>query len=409
MDFEKAPEKMTFRFGIVTLALGAFFFLAAGFLVGSSTGSFALWGPAKDARAEKLAALDPFFKSWQLLDDNFAPATTTEITTAEKVWGATQGLAAAYGDPYTQFLPPEEKKIFDSEVAGNFGGVGMEIDVKDGVLTVVAPLKDTPAYRAGIKSGDHVLKIDGESTAGLRVEEAVGKIRGPEGTDVKLSIERAGVDPFDITLTRAQIVLPTVDTKLRPDGVFVIQVYSFNAQAPEKFRNAIREFAESGTDKLIVDLRGNPGGYLEAAVDMASWFLPVGKTVVIQDFNEKKPQDVFRSRGYDVFSDRLKLAILVDGGSASASEIFAGALHDHGKATLVGQTTFGKGSVQQLFDVTNDSSIKITIARWLTPAGVSISHEGVKPDIEVERTADDVKADKDPQMVRAVEFLLTGK
>jgi carboxyl-terminal processing protease len=397
-----------FKLDSVTLAVGAFCFLAVGFFIGSR-GVDIPFVSASRGEGPQSADMSSFYKAWEILDSNFAPATTTEITKEEKVWGAISGLAASYGDPYTVFLPPQEKEMFESEVAGNFGGVGMEIDIRNGVLTVVAPLKETPAFRAGIKSGDVILQIDGEDTKDMRLEDAVSKIRGPEGTEVALKIARENEAPFEIKVTREQINLPTVDTELRDDGVFVIKLYAFNANAPEKFRNALREFANSNSDKMIVDVRGNPGGYLEVAVDLASWYLPVGKPIVIQDFSDKQSQDVFRSRGYDIFNENLKLVILVDEGSASASEIFAGALHDHGKATLIGTKTFGKGSVQQVFDVTSDSSLKITIAQWLTPNGLSISHEGITPEIEVDITKEDIEAERDPQLDRAVEFLLTGK
>lgn len=407
MEHEKKWNK-ELKLDSVTLAIGAFCFLAVGFFIGAR-GIDIPFVSASRGEGPQSADMSSFYRAWEILDSNFAPATTTVITKEEKVWGAISGLAASYGDPYTVFLPPQQKEMFESEVAGNFGGVGMEIDVRNGVLTVVAPLKETPAFRAGIKSGDIILEIDGERSDNLRVEDAVSRIRGPEGTDVLLKLAREGEVPFEVTVTREQINLPTVDTELRADGVFVIKLYAFNANAPEKFRNALREFASTNADKMIVDVRGNPGGYLEVAVDLASWYLPVGKPIVIQDFSDKKSQDVFRSRGYDIFNDSLKLAILVDEGSASAAEIFAGALHDHGKATLIGRKTFGKGSVQQIFDVTEDSSLKITIAQWLTPNGISISHQGIAPEIDVEIKREDVEAGRDPQLERAVEFLLTGK
>jgi len=403
-------EQQKNQWGVKTVAVVAFCFLVAGFLIGVEWSDVVPWKDiAPDASATD-ADLKPFFKAWELLDEHFVPATTTEkLSSEEKIWGAIQGLASAYGDPYTEFLPPKEKEIFESAVSGNFGGVGLEIDIKNDVLTVVAPLKDTPAYRAGIKSGDLIIEIDGVDTSGMTVSEAVEKIRGEEGTQVVLTIIHEENPPKEVAITRAQIVLPTVEHRLRNDGVFVIELSSFNAMAPDKFREALRAFADSGTDKLVIDLRGNPGGYLEVAVDIASWFLDVGKPVVIQDFSGTQAEDVFRSRGYDAFNDNLKLAVLIDEGSASASEILAGALRDHGEATLVGTKSFGKGSVQQVFEVTGDTSLKITIARWLTPKGVSISHEGITPDIVVERTREDVEADRDPQLDRAVEFLKTGK
>lgn len=400
------------QWGSRSVAVVALCFLSGGFFIGTLFSTDVPWvhaSPKLDT--PEGADLAPFFKAWELLDQNFVSTATSTATTTkqDKIWGAISGLADSYGDPYTVFLPPKEKGIFESQVQGNFGGVGMEIDIKDGALTVVSPLKETPAFRAGVKSGDVILKINGEDTATMTVDDAVNKIRGPIGTDVTVTFSRAGGAPFDVKITRDTINLPTVDSKLLPSGVFYIEVYTFNAQAPDKFRDALRAFAQSGATKLVVDLRGNPGGYLEAAVDMASWFLPVGSPIVLQDSGDAANREIYRSRGYDAFNDKLKMVVLIDGGSASASEIFAGALHDHGIATLVGQKSFGKGSVQQVFDVTSDASIKITIARWLTPNGNWISHQGIAPDIAVDRTADDVKADKDPQLDRAVEFLNTGK
>ncbi|MBV9349453.1 MAG: S41 family peptidase [Patescibacteria group bacterium] len=356
------------------------------------------------------ADLTPLFKAWTILDENFVSATTSATTTPkQKVWGAIGGLADSFGDPYTTFFPPQEKTLFDTEVQGDFEGVGMEIGVKDGALVVISPLKDTPAYRAGIKSGDILLKIDGKDTTTMSVDTAVNMIRGKGGTTVTLDLLRGAGKPFEVKVTREVINLPTVDTSLRSDGVYVIHVYTFNSLAPGLFRNALRDFANSGSRKLIIDLRGNPGGYLDAAVDMASWFLPIGETIVTEDYGSKQAPDVQRSRGYDVFDGNVKIAILIDGGSASASEIFAGALHDYHKATLVGEKSFGKGSVQQVFDITPDTSLKVTVARWLTPNGISISHEGITPDIPVTISDQDAKAGNDPQLERAAQFLITGK
>lgn len=397
----------------IRLALGAVLIVAVlAFFAGTQSASLMPWthnGTTKVAGHEDVD-LQPLFKAWDLLDENFAPASTTEpSTTEDRVWGAIQGLASSYGDPYTTFFPPAEKKLFDSQVQGDFQGVGMEVGIKNGFLTVIAPLKGSPAERAGMKSGDVVLKIDDKDTTGITVEDAVGSIRGEGGTTVTLLVGRIDETPFEVKIVREKINLPTIETILRKDGVFVIRIFTFNANAAEKFREAVREFANSRSDKMVIDVRGNPGGYLEVAVDIASWFLPVGKTVVTEDYGVKRLPDVSRSRGYDVFSDKLKLVILIDQGSASASEILAGALRDHGKATLVGARSFGKGSVQQLFNVTSNTSLKITIARWLTPNGLSISHEGLTPDIAVEVKKEDVEAGKDLQLERAAEFLITGK
>ncbi|MBI5798744.1 MAG: S41 family peptidase [Candidatus Yonathbacteria bacterium] len=357
--------------------------------------------------APETVDLKPLWRTLDVLDTRFISTTASSSIPSdkEKVWGAIEGMTAAYGDPYTVFFPPKETTAFEEEVRGSFEGVGMEIAIKDKVLTVVAPLKNTPAERAGIQAGDQVLKIDKLYTGGMTVEEAIKHIRGPRGTTVTLMIKRNG-GTEDIKVTRDVINIPTIDTKLREDGVFVISLYNFSANSATLFRNALREFIESGSDKLVLDLRNNPGGYLESAVDMASFFLPMGKTIVIEDSGVVAKQQFERSRGYDVFTENLKMVVLINGGSASASEILAGALHEHGIAKLVGEKSFGKGSVQELIEITPETSLKVTIARWLTPNGKSISENGLEPDIKVEITKKDLDKKLDPQMGKAVAILL---
>lgn len=367
------------------------------------------------------AQFEPFWKVWKVLNEKYVAATSTD--SEKRVWGAIQGLAASQGDPYTVFFPPEESKIFKSDITGNFEGIGMEFGMRDGLMTVVAPLKGSPAEKADLRTGDIIIKINGESTSDISTDKAVKLIRGPKGTKVTLTIvHKDSTEQLDKVITRDVIDIPTIETEvkssgqtasgnnekttgLRSDGIFVIRLFSFTAQAPNLFRNALKEFIESDSHKLIVDLRGNPGGYLDAAWDMASWFLPVGKVIVTEDFGGKNKNVVYRSKGYNIFNKNLKMVILVDEGSASASEIFAGALHEHGIATLIGTKTFGKGSVQELVEITPETSLKVTIARWLTPNGHNLSHEGLTPDIEVKKTQDDTKAGKDPVMDKAVEFL----
>ncbi len=354
----------------------------------------------------------PFWKAWTILNEKFVPtSTSTKPTTDQtRVWGAIQGMTASLGDPYTVFFPPAESKQFATDIKGSFEGVGMEVLVKDNTLYVVAPLKNSPAARAGLLPGDKIVKIGKTDTSNLSTEDAVDLIRGPVGTIVTFTVVREGKSaPFEIKVTRQTIDIPTIDTKELGNGIFYIALYSFTENSPNLFRGALREFYQSGDGKLILDLRGNPGGYLEAALDMASWFLPSGEVVVREDFGEGKEETSYRSKGYNIFSDKLQFVILVDGGSASASEILAGALSEHGKATLIGQKTFGKGSVQELVPITSDTSLKVTVARWLTPDGVSISQHGIVPSIAVERTQADIQAGKDPQLDRAIKFLNTGK
>ncbi|MBI2100554.1 MAG: PDZ domain-containing protein [Candidatus Vogelbacteria bacterium] len=344
----------------------------------------------------------PFWRAWQIVDEKHIDNVST--TTTKRVWGAIAGMVDALGDPYTVFLPPVEKKNFEESVSGQFGGIGIEIDLRNKILTVISALPETPARIAGLKPKDLIIKINEQSATNLSLEEAVSLIRGEIGTIVKLTIAREGEKgPLEFNLRRANIVIPTIKTELS-DNVFLIRLFSFSAQASASFRNALREFVAAGTDKLIIDLRGNPGGLLEAAVDLASWFLPVGEPVVMERGRGGETEKIHRSYGYDIFTEELKLAILVDGGSASAAEILAGALSEYDRAILVGEKTFGKGSVQELVNVTDDSSIKITVAKWYTPKGVSISDNGLTPSVIVERGKDETE-DKDSQLLKAIEIL----
>lgn len=350
--------------------------------------------------------MQPFWKAFDVLNERFVATTASSSTPSEKekVFSAIEGLASSYGDPYTTFFPPKEAQQFEDEVRGDFGGIGAEIGLRENILTVIAPLKGTPAEHAGLKSGDVILKIDSKFTAGVSVEEAVSLIRGPRGTKVVLTIKQNG-DSKEVAILRDTINIPTIDTKLRDDGVFVISLYNFSANSTILFRGALREFVSSGSDKLILDLRNNPGGYLNAAIDMASWFLPAGKVIVVEDGGIKAHQKVNRSQGYNIFTEKLKMVVIINGGSASASEILAGALHEHKIAKLVGEKSFGKGSVQELVEITPETSLKVTIARWLTPNGYSISENGLMPDIKVELTKEDIKNKYDRQMEKAAEIL----
>jgi len=359
----------------------------------------------KETTVETKTDFAPFWKTWNTIDEKYPEASKT--TDQERVYGAIMGLVGSLEDPYSVFFSPEEAKSFEDEIAGNFTGVGMEVGIKDKVLTVIAPLKDTPAYRANIKSGDKILKIDEIITSGMGIEQAIKLIRGEKGTAVTLTIFREGNnDPIEIKIVRDIINIPTLDTELRSDGIFVIKLYSFSANSTNLFRNALKSFSESKTDKLLLDLRGNPGGYLEAAVDVASWFLPGGKIIVTEDYGNGKKPEIFRSRGYDIFNDNLKFVVLIDGGSASASEIVAGALQDHKRAKLVGDKSFGKGSVQETVKITPDTLLKITVAKWLTPNGNLIEKEGLTPDYKIEITKKDLENKKDPQLEKAVKLLL---
>ncbi|MFA6339005.1 MAG: S41 family peptidase [Candidatus Paceibacterota bacterium] len=346
----------------------------------------------------------PFWKAWNILKEKHISGTTTPDQT--KVWGAIQGLASSFNDPYTTFFPPQEAKVFKSEISGNFEGIGAEIGIRDNLITVISPLKGSPAEKAGMLPGDKIIKIDDKDVIKTSVEDAVKLIRGDKGTKVKITVTRAGVkESIELSVTRDVVDIPTVETKKRSDGIFVISLYSFSATSADLFRKALREFVISKDDKLILDLRGNPGGYLEAAVDMASWFLPSGEVIVSENYGGHHESDFYRSKGYNIFNKNLKFVILVNNGSASASEILSGALQEYGIAKLVGTRTFGKGSVQELVSITPETSLKVTIAKWFTPKGRSISDGGLTPDFEVKMTEEDFKNGKDPQMDKAIEVV----
>ncbi len=359
----------------------------------------------KTPQVDTTADFSTFWKVWNTLSEKSIYAKN--VGDQDRVWGAISGLATSLGDPYTVFFPPKENKSFSEEISGSFEGIGAEIGMKEQILTIISPLKDTPAFKSGIKAGDKIIKINDVSTNDMTVDKALELIRGPEGTTVKLVILRPGENKTrEFVIPREKIQIPTIDTELRADGIFVIKFYSFSENSDSLFRDALIKFIDSKSNKLILDLRGNPGGYLDSAVNIGSWFIDEGKVILSEDSQNGSTPKVYRSHGPRLFNDKLSFVVLVDGGSASASEILAGALHDYGIATLVGEKTFGKGSVQELIKITDDTSLKVTVANWFTPKGVSISLEGIKPDVEVPLIQKDYDAKKDPQMDKAVEILL---
>ena len=372
-----------------------------------TAGLFSFFSRPLATTSETNVDLSQFWRVWDLMDEKFVSASTsTTITTEDKINGAIEGMVKAFGDPYTAFLPPVESAAFAENIAGNFSGVGMEIGIRDDMITVIAPLPSTPAEKAGLLPGDIITKIDDTPTDGMRVDEAVRLIRGEKGTEVVLSVYREGnLEIKTYPVIRDTIDIPTIATEKIGD-VFIIRLFSFNAVSEMKTQEALREYTKSGATKLVLDLRGNPGGYLQSAVAIAGFFLPTGKVVVKESYRDTEMEKLYRSPGRMIhdFNNR-DLVVLVDGGSASAAEILAGALREHEIATLIGVNTFGKGSVQELLPLPNDSSVKITVARWLTPNGISISHGGLKPDIVISRTPENRINGQDPQQDAALRFL----
>lgn len=398
--------------GVLLLVIG----FVGGYYIGQhgaqhTISNLPVLGDNLNATPDPNVDMGDLWKVWNELDAQYVVthASSTLPTEQEKMWGAIQGLTAAYGDPYTVFFPPAQAKAFKDDISGSFGGVGMEIGVNnDNILTVIAPLKSTPAERAGIMAGDLIVEINGKSTQGMSPDAATQLIRGPKGTAVSFVLARNKKE-VDISVVRDIIQVPEILYGIdKTTGVYSIALYEFTQNSADLFNQAFTAFKASGAKELVIDLRGNPGGYLDSAVTIASHFLPKGDVIVTEDYKGKQPNDVLTSTGTDDVPPGTKVVILIDQGSASASEILSGALQDHHAATLIGTRSFGKGSVQQLVNV-DGGSLKITIARWLTPNGNSIMGNGITPDIQAARTAIDVVAGKDPQLDRAVKFFTTGK
>jgi len=379
---------------------------------GQNAGLFSFFASANNkeevGEVKRDVDLEEFWKVWDLLDKKFTYSSSTETVSKEdRINGAIQGMVKAQGDPYTTFMPPALSSEFNEEISGNFSGVGMEVGIRNGLLTIIAPLPNTPAEKAGILSGDVVLKINGVSTEDMSTDEAVHQIRGEKDTKVILSIYREGaLEIKDYEITRDNIIIPTTKYKKVGD-TFVVELYSFNAVAETKIKEALTEYKKSGAKSLILDLRGNPGGFLQSAISIAGFFLPNGKVVVREYFNEKEEEKLYRNtRRSDVYDlNPRNFVVLVDGGSASASEILAGALKEHKVATVIGVNTFGKGSVQELVNLPSGASLKVTVARWLTPNGLSISDGGLAPDIIINRSIAQRLSGEDPQLEASLKFL----
>ncbi len=352
----------------------------------------------------------PFWKVWNTIDQKFPDAD--KVSAQDRVYGAIQGLVGSLGDPYSVYFPPTDAQNFQDTISGTFDGIGMEVGEKNNVLTVIAPLKGTPADLAGIKAGDNILAINGTTTNAMSIDDAVTMIRGAAGTTVTLSILHDGASaPVTIPVVRGTINVPSLDSTLRPDGVYVISLYNFDASSDSLMTAALKKFAASGSKDLVIDLRGNPGGYLDSAVDIASYFLPEGETVVTEDYGTNGTPRVYRSKGYDLLNmSKIKVALLVDKGSASAAEILAGALSEHNVAPLIGQTTYGKGSVQEVLNITDSTTLKLTVAKWLTPNGDWISKKGIDPTIPVTLMATSTTDDTatDPVFQRALQYFQNG-
>lgn len=326
------------------------------------------------------------------------------------LYGAVKGAVESVGDPYTEFFTPEELKSFETDLSGKFEGIGAEIGKQGGNIVIIAPLDGTPAENAGLLPKDIIVKVNDEVANGWSTEEAVRRIRGPKDTEVTLTIYREGrTNTFDVKIKRDQIVIKSVKWEVRSvknaEGkdkkVGLLTITRFGDDTSLLFNRGVQELLSKSVDALVLDLRSNPGGYLETAVDLAGYWVPKDKVVVTEAHSTGKNTE-YVSKGVGTLAG-TKTITLINGGSASASEILAGALRDYHLTQLVGEKSFGKGSVQQVLDLPGQSALKVTIAKWLTPSGHNINKEGIAPDMEVKLSEDDIKNQKDPQLDKALE------
>lgn len=343
------------------------------------------------------------WEAWDKLQEKFV--SPEKLDTQKMIYGAISGMVKSLDDPHTVFFSPEDTKKFMEDVSGRFEGIGAEIGERMGQIQIIAPLEGTPAQKAGLRPGDKIIKINETLTTGLSVDEAVDLIRGPKGTEVTLSIFREGWNsPKEIKIKRAVIQVPSLKWEMKDSDIAYIKLSQFSQNADIDFQKAAIEIINSPAKKIILDLRNDPGGYLEISQEIAGWFLQKGQTVVIEDFRKTGDKKYYNAEGNSNLLT-YPLVVLINKGSASAAEILAAALRDNREVKLIGETSYGKGSVQELEKLKGGSTIKITVAKWLTPKGSLIDGVGLEPDVKVELTDKDYDEGKDPQLDKALEII----
>ncbi|MDD3486816.1 MAG: S41 family peptidase [Candidatus Moranbacteria bacterium] len=341
-----------------------------------------------------------FWEAWNLLNEKYVD--TSKLDQQKMIYGAISGMVKSLGDPFSSFMDPEESQQFSQDLEGTFDGIGVEIGMKNDVLTVISPLEGSPAEKAGLQAGDKILKIGDKLTTDLSIDDAVSLIRGPKGTEIALMVlHEKSNDPVEVKIVRDQINVKSVTLEWKDGKIAVVKISKFGDDTISGMNQAASQAVSQGAKGVILDLRNNPGGYLEAAVEVSSKFIPEGEVVVSEEERGGEKQE-YKARGGDILGN-IPVVVLVNGGSASASEITAGALRDDLGAQLIGTKTFGKGSVQELEKMTGGSNLRVTIARWMTPNGDYIMEKGIDPTIEVDLTADDYNNNKDPQMDKALQ------
>lgn len=356
--------------------------------------------------AEFQADMPVFWEAWKLVQDNFY---TQPIDQEKMTYGAVGGMVTALGDIHTAFVDPKRAAYLRTQLQGSFEGIGATVDMQNGRLVIVAPIKGTPADKAGLQAGDVILQVDDTPIVNMDVSEAVALIRGPKGTQVRLKIQRGTQPAFDVTITRNTIEVPEVTSKmLEDDTIAYIQLSEFGEKAKPELRKALSEALAKNPKALIFDLRGNPGGYLNTAIDVASEFIASNQVVLVEKF-KNGDKKLYKTSG-DGLATKIPLVLLVNEGSASASEILAAALRDHKRALIIGKKTFGKGSVQTVHQLSDDSQLRVTIANFYSPQENVINEVGVLPDVEVDDPTEFERSRQiDPQLQKAIDMIKNGE
>jgi carboxyl-terminal processing protease len=344
-----------------------------------------------------------FWEAWRVIEDRFY--TEEPLDSQQMTYGAIRGMVAALGDPHTAFLEPAQAELFRTDLEGEFSGIGATVTVsEEGYIRVTKPLPGSPAEEAGLRSGDLIIEVDGHPVQGLDLVQAILLIRGKEGTEVRLLVDRIEGGTAEVTISRAVITVPATEARVLQDGIGYLAIYECNARAPDEVRDGLRQLLAEGAYTLILDLRGNPGGYLHVAKEIASEFFDGGLLLIERGSDGREIRHEASSDGIAI---HIPLVVLVDGGSASAAEIIAGAIQDRDRGILIGEQTFGKGSVQINQRLSDGSALQITIRRWYTPNDRQIQGQGLNPDIVVERTEEDLRAGRDPQLDRALSYIMS--
>lgn len=349
--------------------------------------------------------LSTFYQAWSIIGQQFDGEMPAQEDLLHAIVG---GSVETLGDPYTRYVEPDIAARFREDMGGSVEGIGAFVrENEEGFVEIVRPIDGQPADLAGIRAGDLIIGVDGESVVGQSIDEILLKVRGPQGSIVVLNIFRDGEDELEFTVTRTRFEIPIIETQMATPEIGYVRLAEFNANAEQRVREAVSDLMAQGAQSIIFDLRDNPGGFLDQSVGIADLFLPEG--VVLYERNNKGEEQTFTAVSGDE-AESIPMVVLINAGSASASEIVAGALRDNGRSILIGETTFGKGSVQQLHTLSDGSELRVTVARWYTPANVSISDSGITPDIEVPSPDDfTLGGEGDTQLQRAIEFLQNGQ